>query len=219
MTISIEGYSGIAAEVETSQRTMRTTLRPIDIGALGSYRKAQTSGIMAATLSAARTYSFRWAPTPNTNLCLVRRIIISAGGLTAWTAGYVKIDAFAARAMTAIDSSGGTAGTVSGNNGKLRTAMATTSGVTTYISTTGATSAGTETLDTDPFGTIATSVITTSGIPVLPPTDLFYPGVGGHPLVLANQEGFIIKTTAPAGGGLTVGVVVEWDEVVSTAWV
>lgn len=205
-------YNDVVAKVEDNSQALRATLRQLDC--LGSYRKAMTSGTIAAGLAGASlVFGFRWAPSPNTLLCPVRRIVIAAGCVTGFTAGFVKFDAFMARSMTALHSSGGTAGTFTGNNAKLRTDFATSAGASCYISTTAAISGGTETLDTDPFAQASVSVPNTGGGVVLNPTDLFRAAPGECPIILENNEGFVIKATVPATGTWQIGVTVDWDEV------
>ena len=217
MALQIQGNGGTVAEVESASRALRAALRPIDIGSLGSFRKAMTSGTIAAGLSAASlVFGMRWAPTPSTHLALVRRIMVAAGvSGTAFAAGFVKFDAFAARSYTALESSGGTAGTFGGNNAKLRTAHATSVGMTCYMAATGAISGGTHTDDTDPFAQASIAVPAVAGQLLINPTELFRAAPGEHPLVLASNEGFVIKATVPATGTWQLGVTVDWDEVAS----
>ncbi len=214
MSLQIQGNGGVVAEVETAHRAIRMTQRPIDVGALGSYSKAMTSGTIAAALGAGSlVFGMRWAPTPNTLLALIRRVNISIGCVTGFTAGFVAINMFAARSYTVLETSGGTAGTFTGNNAKRCTAFATTAGMACYISTTAAISGGTATLDTDPMATVSHSVLNTGGAPVLNPTDIFRATASEHPLVLANSEGFVLKATVPATGTWQIGVTVDWDEI------
>ena len=144
--------------------------------------------------------------------------MIAAGAVTGFTAGFIKFDLFAARSYTVLEGTGGTAGTFTGNNAKLRTAHATSAGMACYISTTAAISGGTATLDTDPFGQASVSVTNVGGQRIIDPIDLFRAMPAEHPLVLANSEGFVIKATAPATGTWQIGVTVDWDELVSTAF-
>ena len=214
MAIQLQGYSGTAAEVDTAQRVVRVSQRPMDVGALGSYSKAMTSGTIGAGLSAASlVFGMRWAPSPNTLLALIRRINVSAGCVTGFTAGFVTLNVFAARAYTVLENTGGTAGTFTGNNAKRRTAFATTAGMGCYISTTAAISGGTATLDTDPLATISVSAVATAGQTVIAPIDIYSAKGTDYPLTLANSEGFVIKATVPATGTWQIGVTVDWDEI------
>lgn len=219
MPVGILGTSAFLSnqlEVE-GQGAARVTLTPVDVGIYGSYRKAMTSGTIAANLGAASlVYGFRWAPTPNTLLCLVRRVMITMGNVTAFAAGFIAMNMFAARSYSVLETSGGTLGTYSTNNAKLRTSFAASAGVTNYMTTTAAISGGTATLDADPMGQLSTSVTATAGAPPTTPTNLFSAAPGECPLILANQEGFVIKATVPATGTWQLGVTVDWDEVPAT---
>lgn len=217
--LQVQGNSGTVAEVDLTWRAARTSLRPIDVGALGAYRKAMTSGTIAAALAGGSlVFGMRWAPTPNTHLALVRRINIAAGDLVGFTAGLIKFDLFAARSYTVLETVGGTAGVFTGNNAKLRSSYATSAGMTSYMATTAAISGGTHTDDTDPLGQDSVSVAATAGAPITNPMNLFQALPGEPPLVLANNEGFVIKATVPATGTWQLGVTVDWDEVITGAF-
>lgn len=210
MSIKLAGNAGVDVEVETATRAMRTVIRPNDYGSLGIYNKALTSGTMAAGLAAAANIcQFRWSHA--SNLCLVRRVRISAGSIVAFAAGAVTFNLFAARAFTA-NGSGGTAGTLTGNNGKLRTSMATMLPADIRVSSTAALTAGTWTLDTDPIAGVTGGILATAGTPVIAPTDLMYRTGSDHPLVLAQNEGFTIQATVPATGTWTFSAQIEWEE-------
>lgn len=214
MAIQIQGNSGTILEVEANTRALRVVHRPDDYGSLGIYNKAMTSGTMAAGLAvAANIYQFRWSNA--TNLCIIRKIRISAGNAgTGFTAGAGIFNLFPARSFTA-NGSGGTAGTLTGNNGKLRTSMGTMLVGDVRISSTAALTAGTWTLDTDPIAAVTTGVQATAGVQILPPTDLFYHADNEMPFVLAQNEGFTIQATVPATGTWTFSVQTEWEELAS----
>jgi hypothetical protein len=120
----------------------------------------------------------------------------------------------AARAFSA-SGTGGTAGTLTGNNGKVRTAMATTLMGDLRCATTAALGAGTKTLDTDPIGlfsfTVGTAVSAQyAGQVLLADCDAAH---GQYPIVLAQNEGLAIRATLPATGTWQFGVTVIWSEV------
>lgn len=211
------GLSNVLAEVETSRRALRVSVQPGEVGVLGSYRIAQTSGTISAGLTAASlVYGFRFAPGAGGILALVKHVRISIGDLVGFAAGFVAFNLFPARPYTVLDGTGGTAATVTGNNGKLRTSFATTAGATMAISTTAAISGGTSTLDTMPIATVSGSVIATAGQPpIINGFDLWGPLPGEMPMILANNEGFNVKATVPATGTWQLGVEVQWDEVAS----
>jgi hypothetical protein len=210
MALQIIGASGTIQDVEAATKAARSTLRPIDYGALGSYKKAGVSGLMAAGLAgAAPIFSFRGLAA---NLILVRRVRFGAGSVTGFAAGIALFNMFVARAFTVNDTGGG-ALVLTTNNAKLRTSMATSLVQDFRISSTATLTAGTRTKDADPVGSIATSVTATAGAPVVAPTDLFNQPASNHPLVLAPNEGFVIEATVPATGTWTFAAEVEWDEI------
>lgn len=219
MSTQIAGFTTAnIMEVETNTKAARTTLKPIDIGSLGSYTLASTNGssVMAAGLAAASPiFAFRY---PGASLALVRRVMFSAGnGVTAFTAGFFRFDCLVARSYSVSDT-GGTDITPSGNVNKNRTSHAS-SGVTgtrcVAISATATLTAGTRTTDAVPIGTIAGGVPNVAGSAMVAKTALFDAPPGTWPLVLATNEGFVIQATVPATGVWEFGVDVSWDEVAS----
>lgn len=182
----------------------------------GSYAKTLSSGTMAAGLGAAApVFSLRYTPTVTGSIAVIKRVTLtaSAGG-TAFTAGTAQFSLFAARAFTASDS-GGTAATLTGNNGKLRTSFATTSMGDIRIASTATLTAGTRTLDTDALAGFLVFVPPTSTnyALVAPNSLLFDPkNAGDTPLMLANNEGFVVEATVPATGTWDFSIFVEWDE-------
>lgn len=214
--LGVGGALGHQMEVE-GQLAARVTLRGVDYGIYGSYAKGLQSGVIGAGASAnSPVFSLRYT---GAQLCLVRRVRISVGDIaTAFAAGVARFDLFAARSFSASDT-GGTAATLTGSIGKLRTAMATTGIGDIRIANTGVLSAGTRTLDTDPIASIAAGVVATAGIGIIPPhTPLFDARAGEHPLALANNEGFVIQGTVPATGTWALAVSVEYDEVALATW-
>lgn len=205
--------SGNAAEVDANTHALRVNPRPNDYGSLGIYAKGLTSGTMAAGLAAASSvWQMRYG---GSNVLLVKKVLLSAGDTgTAFAAGAITFNLFVARSFSA-NGSGGTAGTLTGNNGKLRTSMSqamSTPIADIRISSTAALTAGTWTLDTDPCGGITTSIDATAGRPMVAPgTELLRALPGEYPLVLANNEGLNLQATVPATGTwvFSVSVVVE----------
>ena len=195
-----------------SHMAARTSLRPIDLGILGSYSLTATTGTIAAGLGAIFVASFRW--TDILRLCLVRRVQVSSAWVaTAFTAGAVVMELLNARAYTVNDLAGGTLTTVAGNSAKRRSSHGNTllGGLT--VSTTGAISGGTKTVDANPIACIAKSLPAVGGAPVFDPADLWTNEAGKYPIVLSTMEGLLVRATAPATGTYNVTVTVEWDEV------
>ena len=187
-------------------------ISPISGGLLGAYSKSMVSGTIAAGLAAeSPVYSFRYG---GTGIAVIRKVTVSAivAG-TAFTVGAANLELFAARSFTASDS-GGTAGTLTGNNSKLRTSLATTAVSDIRIASTGTLTAGTRTLDTDQAATVAFSApATLTFTNLLNSTELYKPGqAGDYPMELATNEGFVIQATVPATGTWTLQVLVDWEE-------
>jgi hypothetical protein len=210
--IQLQGNGGTVAEVDgTVFRALRTTPRPVDVGALGAYRLAMVTGTMAAGLAAgSEIFQFRYA---GANTCVVHKVMCDGfGSIAAFAAGVVSLRAIVARAYTA-SGSGGTAATLTGNNGKQRTSHATTGLGDFRIASTAALTTGTRTLDAQALGQVVGSVPATAGATI--PEAAFLDAYGGaeHPLVLANNEGFVIQATVPGTGTWTAGITLAWSEV------
>ena len=232
MALQIQGYNNTVAEVDgTSFRALRTTARPIDYTGLGHYQLAMNSGILTAGLATGgAVFVFRWLPSDTSKLAVVNYISLQFQALTLFTAATLTdfgFDAFVGRGWTVGPTIGThTAAVLTGNNAKCRTSMATSQQITTnqvIVSGTGAITVGTVTLDANPFansigdGQRVNPATGTEEQRVNDPTLIYSPsaGNGEHPLVLANQEGFILRnrTVWPAVGTGIVAVQVHWAEV------
>lgn len=186
----------------------------------GQYRMSVPTGlttvIAAGTTTAGHQFSFRWSSTTGAH-AYIRRIAVSSVVTTAFTtAQEVGFDLIMARAYTA-SHTGGTAidaGSTITGSGKLLTAQGASlvAANAARVATTGELTAGTHTLDANAIGFVsywATGIGTT-----LAQTDLFNAVNDESPLVLAQDEGFVIRNTVLMGA---VGVtrsrfLVEWDE-------
>lgn len=211
--------AGVGAEAASAQHTIRF---PVAHGAGGFYRVGETSGTMAAALAAnAEIFQFRYV-TAASRIALVYKVSISAGAnLAATAAGLVSLKLTQARAWTGAGT-GGTRISLAGDNVNLRTSYATPEVNDIGISTTAALTAGTKTLDTANTGAVSlgigTGAITTAvNLNLLDQVPLFdADGEGQHPIVLANQEGFVIRNGAtawPATMTWNFSVNVLWGEV------
>jgi len=197
---------------------------PPVVGSGGAYRLGMTSGSMAASLAAnAELFQFRYV-TAASRVCIVQRVSISIGlhTVVAGAVAQLGVNMAVARAWTAAGS-GGTRAVLTGDISQLRTSHATSEVNDAGICTTAALTAGTKTIDhaTSNLGAASFSLLTgaatvTMGGQLLPDTELLGAfGPGGHPLVLANQEGFIIRNSPvawPAGALWSFSVQVLWLE-------
>lgn len=221
MAIQIQGNGGTIAEVDgTTFRATRAVNRPVDYGSLGAYSYGGFTGILPAALGAnSEIFQFRW--TDATRFAVVNEVKISAAVSTTF---------FAAGVPVQIDLVKATAWTVAGSGGtrvtpvallKKRTSMGSTLVAATDIgiATTAALTAGTKTLETYAQASIlAAGPITASlnGVIIPPGTILWRSEVGDgqHPFVLAQNEGFVIRSVAvPATGTWTAAISVDWTEV------
>lgn len=205
-------------EVESTTLAARVVQRP-DFADLGHYGVSLVSGTVGAGLAAnAEVFHFRL--NTSSYIVAVRRVRIWAGGITAFTAGFARFELVPARSWT-VDGSGGTAAVLTGNIGKMRTSMSTSSDITARIASTAALTGGTKTLDTasgQGCSSVGGSTTATAGTPIISPmADLFNAADAGcmHPLILDDQEGFIIRATVPATGTWTFGVDVMFEELLA----
>jgi hypothetical protein len=210
MTTQLAGFTTAnIMEVEANTKAARSVLRPDDYGSLGIYRVGGPSGVVAAAAVTTTMFSFRYG---GANLCLVKRVLFSAGSILAFAAGVGVFQMFAARSFSASDT-GGTSLLPSGNQNKMRTSMATTGMTDIRIATTATLTAGTRTLDTNAVGTIVVGIPAVAGTIVVPAgTPLLDQRPCEHPLVLANNEGFVISAVVPITGTWTFGVQVDYLE-------
>jgi hypothetical protein len=212
--------AGVAGEAASP---MHVTIFPTSYGSGGHYHVGVTSGTMAVSLGASsEIFQFRYV-TAASRLAAIYRVSISAcANVAAATAQLCAFRMTAARGWT-VAGSGGTRLTLTGDNVNLRTSMATSEVNDAGVASTGALTAGTKTLDTSDLAAVSfgigTGAITTSvALNLLPDTLLFdaaSPG-GAHPLILANQEGFVIRTGVnafPAGMTWSFSVNVRWGEI------
>ena len=182
MAIQLQGNNGTVADVDgTNYRALRATLRPMDYGALGSYRLSLLSGTMAAGLAAnSEVFQFRWSDA--SRFCVVTSVLWDglSGSATAFTAGFSKVDMMIARSWTA-DGSGGSAATISGNNQKMRTGpMGASLLGAARISSTAALTAGTKSLDTQAIAQYSAAIGTGTSVQHMPQFDLFHADPGGE---------------------------------------
>lgn len=196
----------------------RTSERPPEI--LGAYSIGLTSGALTVVAAGGTVFSFRWAPPTSTQLCMVRRVEVGFSTVTAFTtAQALQYSMQVARNWTASDTGGTAAAFTQTNTGKMRTTMPTSAfagGGQIMIANTGANSAGTRTLDTQAMMFLqgsSTAIATT-----LPSAPIYQHSPGDYPLILANNEGFIINnvTVMGAAGVINLTVNVEWMELAAT---
>lgn len=215
MSVQVRGSSGTIAEVESTTRALKVSSRPPEIGANGAFRMMAQSGLLttvaAATSTAGHIFAFRWSHA--TKLCLVTNIMVKWRTIAGFTSAQeVGLDLIMARSYSA-SHTGGTGLTLSGNNAKKRASFATTNVADIRVGTTGALTAGTHTLDAQPiaadgFSELAAAATVPKGLFNLT-FDLN--GPSDYPLVLATNEGLVLRNTILMGAAGTARVSVEMD--------
>lgn len=208
------------AVVESTFDALRTVIKPIEYTTFGHYSLGITTGIIPAALTAnSEIFQFRW--TDATRLCIIRKIRISASVTTTFFAAGVPVQIDLVKATSwSGQGTGGTAVTISATL-KKRSSMGSSLVATGDIrsATTAALGAGTKTLEANSLQNIvAAGPITASlnGTIIAPGTILWQSEVGDgeHPLVLVQNEGFIIRSVAvPATGTWQASFQVDWAEV------
>ena len=167
----------------------------------------------ALTIVAANdpVWSFQWTATQH--ICVVKRIHLSVGVTTAYGAAQnTRYGLYFARAYTVADT-GGTAATLTTNNGKLDTSYPITQITDMRIGTTGAITAGTRTLDAQPldvayFGTTALGMVGDEEFQFgLTPSH--------QEIIIRQNEGLVLNNLMLMGatGVLMLAVTMEWAEV------
>lgn len=221
-TLDSPSQSGVSAEVEPTFKAARFNAKPYDYQQwgtggitriLGHYRAigSTVAGLLAAN---AVLGAFRY--TDPSSFAVITRMSASVTVATAVTAQRTDpITMTVARAYTAMDATNATVVNLTGNNNKMRTLMGTSNAQFNVTSAVAGLSGGTKTLDSGPMEhmSLQNLVAIGSGMPV---TDLYnILHLGAHPLVLANNEGFIVSwgATALATGTAYVTIAIDWCEV------
>ena len=227
MAIIQSGLSGTSLlTVDPTLTSARVATRPIE--QLGTYSIGAFTGALTGVTSSASIFSFRFvAGTVGTGaqLAILQKITLNFVLTTGFTAAQqLNYGAYVARSFTGADT-GGTTVTMTGNSQKNRTNMPTSQMGTAggiLISTTGALTAGTRTLDGQAFAVTngwAGTTLATTGSQVLQQVVMYENVANEYPIIMANNEGFVINniTSMGATGVITVAIGVEWTESASTA--
>ena len=190
----------------------------------GHYAVAvQTGAITAGASANSEIFQFRWDTAGK--LAVITEVTVTGMiATTAFAAGAITIKATVARAYTA-NGSGGTAVEFGGDsnvdNAALRTNMNDSAASDFRIATTAALTAGTAVLEANDLGQITThssggvgAATPIIGSIYLPVPYLFKADItnGQYPLILAADEGFVVRATVPITGVWTLGLLVKWAE-------
>jgi len=173
-----------------------------------AYQLCVTGGLSTGLSAGDTLYSFRTGSGSGVWVILAVRFSITQ--VLAFSATKIQpTELWAARAFTASDS-GGLAATITGNNGKVRTDDPTTTIADLRICDTAGLTVGTRTLDAQLVHSTILQATTGVNISIINVTAS--KGTGDTPLVLAANEGFVLR----AGVGYeTTG---NWRYRVMTTW-
>ena len=218
MGIQLIGNGGVVIGAgEEARKPMHVSLYP-KTG--NTYRFSGFTGTIGAALAAnSELFQFRFL-SGTKSFAIVHRVIFDGMGMlaVATAIGPVGFALFPARAWT-VAGSAGTRIAVSGDNLQTETALPNSQVNDIGIATTGALTVGTKTLDANAqgqaLGGIGTAAITAYGQTSIVAPQPLITSEANQPLVFANQEGFVIRTThtGPAALTYTAGFTVEWTEV------
>lgn len=216
MAVIRSGASSSDLTVDTTFLSARVTTYPLS-GVLGEYSLAGASGPLVATIAAsAPLFSFRW--NSGTTVALLRSVIITGVQVltTITTAVTTGVDVIICRGFTASDTGG--VQLTFGASQKKRTSYGSSLVADMRLSLNNALVAGTRVVDTYPIGLAHYVIGTVALTQSLGVTRLYAPTLPDEaPIVLAANEGFIIRNTdtGPTTGTWRMGFNISWVEMSS----
>lgn len=211
MAIQVQGNGGTVQEVDSTFRAARITIRPAEL--IGYYSYGAASGLLTGVAAAGPVFSFR---NTGSNLLIIRRVQVGFITTTAFTAAQGLAYQLLRASSFTVSDSGGTALYTAGQN-KSRTSFTNISSAPDIrISTTAALTAGTRTLETVSLG-IASGSSTGVGTS-MPQTTLLEQDAGDYPLVLAQNEGFVITNVVAMGAAGVINLHVNIEFAEATAY-
>ena len=195
-----------------------STLRKGDGGYSLCAVSGALTGVAAGTATAGHLWVARWAPTIGVGnyapqFALLQRLRARWFTILGFTAAQqIGIELFQLRSFTA-NYSGGTAQTLTTPNQKSRTNMPASAFADIRIGTTGALTAGTQTLDAQPIRRTAFAELAAAATVPKGQMELFLSreDLERYPIVLAANEGLMIRNTVLMGAGGTAELDVEMD--------
>lgn len=218
------GVPGIEQLTDASFGASRVSLRPLDYAfqgrVLGHYRVASPTGLLTAAggVSAGNPiFAFRWTDT--SSFAVLERVTLGFVISTAFAAAQViDVDCIEARGWTVSDTGGTALMPSSANAGtnRVRAIMNPSVIGDMRIASTTVLTAGTRTLDANPFaaGAMIQSNTAGSGQQNI---DLYVLNAAGqHPIVFTTNEGFVVRNVTTWAAMAAVGkfyVTVDWAEV------
>jgi hypothetical protein len=211
VAIQKQGFSGTVQEVDATFRAGRISIRPPEVINWNSI--AGISGLLTGVAAAGPVFSFR---NTGANLIMVRRVGVGFITTTAFTTAQgLYYNMIKANSFSASDS-GGTALYTAGANKHRNAFTNIASAPDIRVSTTAALTAGTRTLEGQPLATACgSSTAVGTGLPVSP---LFSHDPGDYPLILAQNEGFVITNGIAMGAAGVINLMVNLEYAEATAF-
>lgn len=210
MPLQLIGPSGAIQEVDSTFKSARVSLRPAEV--INWQSIGGVSGALTGVAAAGNVFSFR---NTAVNPIMLRRVQVGFATTTAFTAAQaLAYGMYKANGFTASDT-GGTVLYTAGQN-KHKLGFTNISGAPDIrIASTAALGAGTKTVETQSLG-VAGGTSNAVGA-VMPITPLLSHDAGDYPLILAQNEGFIINNLILMGaaGVIQLHVNIEFAEVLS----
>ena len=208
MAVQQQGFSGVVDEVDATFRARRISIRPPEVINWNSI--SGVSGLLTAVAAAGPVFSFR---NTGASLIMVRRISVGFITTTAFAAAQgLYYSLIKANAFTVSDSTGTPLYTAGAN--KHRNSFTNiASAPDVRIAAAAALTAGTRTLESIQIASACgTSNAVGSSMPLSP---VFSHNPGDYPLILAQNEGFIITNGIVMGaiGVINLLVNIEFAEV------
>jgi hypothetical protein len=177
----------------------------------GEYQMTLVSGALTLVTANSPVWSCQWTST--TLICIVKAIYLHFSITTAYGAAQnTDYGLYFARSYSIADT-GGTAATLTTNNGKLDTKYPTTSMADLRMATTAGFTAGTRTLDAQPIS------VFNFGAQAIGYTSEEYEPYGGaddrQQIILRQNEGLVLNNLVLMGatGVATLYVSMLWSEV------
>lgn len=223
MSQQIRGQDGTSAGTTmqvTSSGAANVVLQGPDIGSTGSRNMTTTvSGVLTAiaakSASAGHLYAFRNA-TSGTNRVLLHKLWVRFRPTVAATAAQeIGMSVWRATAYTA-QATGGADVTLTTPQALLNTSLPVTAAAIHFANSTGALTAGTYTLDSQPLADFRDWNLASGAAVPFPLID-FTLDFGNQPLVMQKNEGFIVANAVAMQNSLAghLNIQAVWSDVPS----
>lgn len=209
-------WSGQTLYIDGSYGAARYSVRPLEFRSStltgGHYAVDVLSGVIAGAVSGnAPLFAFRWTQTSFN--CVIERIVVNAVSTAISSPTYTDLELIKATNWTAMDTTGNNPSTPFSRMNTATMSASLQANTNILIANTAAISAGTRTLDGAGMGYV--QYFNAAANNLSGPLELYHcRDHGKHPLILDNNEGFVIRTPKgwASSNSQLLGVTVEWVE-------